>query len=217
MFRFLFLFFISSLILTGCTNKDTDEESLRYHDDGRSKPVATITPIIETASASLPWNLSEELTSILKTKISNRIFVEETSGYLAINNDPFSTNINWVKDKYDRAEFAVFVELVEYDKIPLVSSKNPTKIPESRRDAVTLNMGARVRIIDVRKSTPIIVLQEMIRHSYYMPNGIDNPNYDIVPFGTEEYKTTPLALAHTQFIKQVAVRVNEYILLAKER
>ena len=217
MLKFLPVLLITVLMLTGCKNENTEEEALRYHDDGRCKPVTEIVPVIETAFASLPWSLSEEFTSLLKSKINNRIFVEGSqNGYLLTDNDPFSTNIDWIKNRSGNAEFTVFVELVEYENVPIIS-KNHSKIPDSRKDAVTLNIGARIRIIDVRKSKPVIVLQEMIKDSYYMPNTIDNPDYNVVCFGTEEYKTSPLAIAHAQFIKQIATRVNDYILLAKER
>ena len=78
-------------------------------------------------------------------------------------------------------------------------------------------MSMRIRIIDIRNDKPTIVLQEMIKDSYYMANNIDNPNYNITSWGTEEYTTSPLGNAHTQFVKQIIDRINDYIMLSKSR
>ena len=78
-------------------------------------------------------------------------------------------------------------------------------------------MGVRLRILDLRGSEPKIVLQEKIYDSYYIPKTLFPTDYNTVSWGTEEYKNSPLGIAHTRLIKEITTRVSEYILLAKSR
>jgi hypothetical protein len=83
--------------------------------------------------------------------------------------------------------------------------------------ASNLNMGVRVRVMDLRGHTPKIVLQEMIRDSYYVPKTLIPVNYNEIVWGSPEYQATPMGIAHRQLIQEIVVRVSDYVLLAKSR
>lgn len=206
-------------LLIGC-QKNCNDQCTRFHDDGRAKPILTIVPMLDSTSYDVPWSISEEFTNNITTNLSKlrEFYLTNTEIHLSSEDNPFGSNLSWVKSNFHDTEFVVFLELVQHEDVPLVKSvKEPEKILESRRDAANLNMAIRMRIIDVRSDSPKIVLQEMIKDCYYMANNIDKPNYSTITWGSEEYKTTPLALAHSQIIKLVEERINDYVMLAKSR
>jgi hypothetical protein len=177
---------------------------------------------MDSTCYDIPWSLSEELSSLINQKIvrQNNVYIskKEEGFFLSSHDNPFENNIEWVKKSFKPNEFVVFLELLEHDDIPLTkTTKNPKKLPESRKEASNLNMSIRLRIIDIRGDTPKIVLQEMIQDTFYMANNIDKIDYNIVTWGTDEYATSPMGIAHSQFVKQITERITDYILLAKSR
>lgn len=210
-----------SLSLIGCQKTCQNDQCTRFHDDGRAKPVVTIVPVLDSTSYDVPWSISEEFTAAITNslnKLKSFYLTDQSNIHLSSEDNPFSSNITWVKNNFHDTEFVIFLELVEHEDVPLIkTAKDPMKIPEYRRDAVNLNMALRMRILDIRGETPKIVLQEMIKDSYYIANNMDKPNYSLVPWGTEEYKSSPLALAHSQLVKHLEERINDYVLLAKSR
>lgn len=217
-----YLSFLLLIFIVGCQSTKTNNVSTRFHDDGRAKPVVTIVPVLDSTCYDIPWSLSEELSSLINQKINrqNNIYISKNEGefFLSSHDNPFGNNIEWTKKSFKSNEFVVFLELLEHDDIPLLkTTKNPKKLPEARKSASNLNMSIRLRIIDIRGDAPKIVLQEMIQDTFYMANNIDKTDYNTVTWGTNEYVTSPMGIAHTQFVKQVIERITDYIMLAKSR
>lgn len=210
---------LSAVLISSCSSKNLNESAMRLHDDGRAKPYVTIVPMLDSTSYDIPWSLSEEFSTTIKTRLSNQgniCIAKDKEIQLSSDENPFDTNISWVKKAFNSDEFVVFLELVEHDEVPIAKTiKDPSKINEFRRNAANLNMSVRLRIVDVRGDKPKILLQEMIKDSYYMTNSIDKADYNKVAWGTEEYKTSPLGIAHTQFSNQLIERIYDYVMLAK--
>ena len=57
----------------------------------------------------------------------------------------------------------------------------------------------------------------MVRDSYYIPKTLIPVNYNEVVWGSDEYKKTPMGIAHSQLIQEIVSRVSDYVLLAKSR
>jgi hypothetical protein len=209
--RYLPILFVA-VFAVGCCSRCKDQSSTRYHEDGRAKPVAAMPAIIDTTSFDVSWSISEELTSAIAQMISRggQIIIQSQDDF-AIASNPFGGDLSWMKREFQNQEFAVFLELVEHEFVP--SSNNPS----DREYANNLKMGIRVRVIDLRGSDPKIVLQEMIRDSYYIPKTYFPVDYNTVTWGTEDYKDSPMGTAHAKIAQEVALRVSEYILLAKSR
>lgn len=191
------------------------EETSRFHDDGRAKPVVAIASMIDTTSFDAPWSLSEEFTRMIVDNVarSGEIFVRAQEEVPAAEN-PFNSDISWMKKEFGSKEFAVFLELVEHDAVPATRGKknfNPYEV------STNLEMAVRVRVIDLRGAEPKIVLQEMIRDSYFIPKTLLPPDYSVVGWGTEEYRKTPMGIAHSHIAQEIANRISDYILLAKSR
>jgi hypothetical protein len=209
--RYLSILFVA-VFAVGCCSRCKDQSSTRYHEDGRAKPVTAMPAIIDTTSFDVPWSISEELTSTIAQMISKggQIIIQSQDDF-AIASNPFGGDLSWMKREFQNQEFAVFLELVEHEFAP--SSNNPS----DREYANNLKMGIRVRVIDLRGSDPKIVLQEMIRDSYYIPKTYFPVDYNTVTWGTDDYTDSPMGTAHAKIAQEVALRVSEYILLAKSR
>ncbi len=213
--RYLLTSLLASVLAAGCCCKDkNDQTATRYHEDGRAKPIAALPAMIDTTLFDAPWSIAEELTASIVQSISGRdtIYIQSQDDF-AIAENPFGSDLSWMKREFQNQEFAVFLELAEHELVPSVKLKNvhPQEI------AHNLNMGIRIRVIDLRGSAPKIVLQEMVRNSYYIPKTLLPTDYNIISWGSEEYKKTPMGIAHSQIAQEIAARINDYILLAKSR
>ena len=60
----------------------------------------------------------------------------------------------------------------------------------------------------------IDVLEELVRDSQFLPKQFTSTNFYQIPWGKENFTTTPLGLAHVEFTKDIASRIEDYILLA---
>lgn len=209
--RCLSIFFLS-LYVAGCCHRCDENTVTRYHEDGRAKPIAALPMMIDTTSFDASWSISEEFTSSIAAALNQegKIFVQSHDDF-AIASTPFFDDLSWVKREFSSQEFTVFLELVEHELAPA------SKTPSGQEVANNLNMGVRIRILDLRGSDPKIVLQEKISDSYYIPKTLFPIDYNKVGWGTEEYKNSPLGIAHSRLVKEIAARVSEYILLAKSR
>lgn len=209
--------FLSSLTLAilaiGCT-RTTDFIS-RYHEDGRAKPIASIASMIDTTSFDVPWSLSEEMTSQIVSQVSQggKIFVVSKDDD-AFAENPFGQDLSWIKNEFPDREFAVFLELVEHEISPVSKNK---KAPPSNDVSSNLNISVRLRVVDVRGQTPKIVLQEMLRDSYFIPKTLIPVDYNTTVWGTSEFPKSPMGIAHAQIVKEISSRISDYILLAKSR
>ncbi|MDE3055868.1 MAG: hypothetical protein KGI80_04155 [Verrucomicrobiota bacterium] len=201
------------LLLTGCLSHHPYESLVRYHDDGRAKPVAVIPTMIDTTHSDVPWSIAEEMTSHIVRNVESKeqIYLQEGDGSLLADN-PFNPDISWVKEAFVPQQFVVFLELVEHELIPAFG-KSSQEEPRGNY----LNTGIRVRIIDLRQNEPKIVLQEIVRDSYYIPRTYFPPNYDTASWGSEEYEKTPMGIAHTRIAQEISSRIVDYIILAQGR
>lgn len=204
--------FLATMLAAGCYNRCNDEILTRYHNDGRAKPLTALPAMIDTTSYDSPWSISDEMTSMIAKIIAKggNIFIQSQEDF-AIASNPFCGDLSWMKREFQNQEFAVFLELVEHELVP---SSKQSKDNESSH---YLKMGIRVRVIDLRPSQPKVVLQEIVRDSYYIPKTLLPVDYNIVAWGTDEYKNSPMGTAHARIAQEVAARVSEYILLAKSR
>lgn len=203
------------LALAGCCCKSNTKsnELTRFYEDGRAKPIIAIPSMIDSSSCDLSWSLSEELTSMIVRKISDSGSVCVISGDdLSFSGNPFSSDLSWMKREFCDHEFAAFVELVEHEMVPVNSS---SELPFET--AMNLKMAMRLRVVDLRGSTPQIVLQEMVRDTYYIPRNQIPVDYKVVVWGDGEYNSSPMGIAHVQLVQEVSTRIKEYLHLAKSR
>jgi len=199
-------------LLAAACGRGGDEEA-RFHDDGRAKPVVAVAAMIDTTSFECPWSLSEELTSRVVKELATpgTIFVKAKNDFSYTDN-PFTGDLSWIKGQFAPSqEFAVFLELVKHEEV--AEKQNVS----SQETAHNLNMAVRLRVVDLRSPTPKVVLQEIVRESYYIPKSLFPTDYNQVVWGSDEFRSSPMGIAHSRLADAVASRLNDYILLAKSR
>lgn len=204
---------VLAIFAAGCCGRcKEDQSAMRFHEDGRAKPVVALAAMIDTSLFEVPWSLSDEFTSLIYQKIARNssIFIQSRDDF-AIAANPFTDDLSWVKREFQEEEFAVFLELVEHNLQP--TSKKASDL----ESANSLEMGIRIRVVDLRSQEPKIVLQEIVRESYYIPKSLVSTDYESIIWGSNGYRKTPLGIAHNRIAQEVAQRVSDYVLLAKSR
>ncbi len=198
------------LAAIGCNR--TNDQTSRFHEDGRAKPSVAIATMLDTTSFDVPWSLSEELTAGVMNLIkkNGQIYVH-TQEESPFTENPFGTDLSWMKREFNSEEFVAFLELVEHEFIPTQSSQ------EAQDTSNNLIMAVRLRVIDLRPTSPKVVLQELVKESYFVPKSLIPTDYSYAVWGTQDYTTSPMHIAHTGLAKQIASRISDYVLLAKSR
>ncbi|OGN65082.1 MAG: hypothetical protein A3E80_03715 [Chlamydiae bacterium RIFCSPHIGHO2_12_FULL_49_9] len=192
-----------------------NDQMSRFHEDGRAKPVVAVASLIDTTSFDAPWSLSEEFTTSIVGQISQTgtIFVQAQED-CPFTENPFGNDLSWMKREFQEHEFVVFMEMVEHEAVP--ASKAKRNLPP-QEVSTNLNMAVRIRVVDLRGSEPKIVLQEMVRESYFVPKTLLPTDYSQVVWGTDEYRKSPMGIAHAQLMQEIVARITDYVLLAKSR
>ena len=215
--KIFFLIAGSAIALTGCSS-DRDDTATLY-ESSSLKPSVAIIPLIDNSNHALGWNLSDEITFTLCSKLDRQNAlnlaqpgkVKSQSKKMKGFNNPFGEDLDWVKSTFNEEEFVVFLEMIEHGEIPNATNK---KFPPETLSA-QLNLALRLRIVDVRGETPKVILQEIIQDSHFIPRQFTSYNFHQTPWNTEEFFLSPVGIAHAQLIKELKGRIEDYILLAK--
>ncbi|MEL7432094.1 MAG: CT253 family lipoprotein [Chlamydiota bacterium] len=199
--------------LASCAH-EYSEEFTRYYEDGRAKPNVVIAPIIDTSSITdLSWSLPEELLEkiLAKVALKSTLYVNKEEGINQIPyaENPFGQDLSWIRQEYAPHEFVVFLEIAQHE----IVKQKPGRISSPSN----LNMAVRLRIVDIRGPKPTIVLQELIKDSFYINKNVLDIDYAEVVWGSDRYRRTPMHTAHERICKEITTRLNDYILLAKSR
>jgi len=210
------------LLLAGCARVSNEETAIKFHSDGRAKPVVAIVPIFDRSGAEVPWNLSEELTDTIQKRLARRskiYLVEEervrsATNSLDAHHHPFGQDLSWAKKAFGENEYVVFMELVTHQLTPHEKESPSDEVAET---SYTLDLTMRVRVIDVRGQAPQIVLQELVSQSHYIPKLLTHIDYTKNGWGKLSYNVTPYGLSHIQFTREISKRLEDYILISKSQ
>jgi hypothetical protein len=207
---------LGAFLVAGCHHEQGMEEQARFYQSGQAKPIVAIVPMIDSTKSSLPWNLSEELTSAVHYRLmrKDRLYLvdREKMGILIkrspSSQSPFGIDLDWIKKTFFENEFVVFMELLSHEELPIQAQDAP-----SSKDA-QLSFSMRLRIIDLRREEPSIVLQEIINSSHHLPTQFSSSHFLQMEWGKENYNTSPLGISHAELSKEIASRIEDYILLS---
>lgn len=222
MSRFILSVSVLALIAGGCDD-NTSNNSQAYNQPAKqNKPTLSIVPVIDNTKSNCDWSLSDELSSSLYYRISqqNRLFVVDApkvrakTKKLGEKNNPFGPDISWVKNAFQGDEFVVFLELVEHEEVINQNRKKPSDPKNCNAD---LNMSMRVRVFDLREKEPKIILQELVHDTHFIPRQFTQENFYQVPWGDESYSISPIGLAHAKFTKELAERIEDYVLMSSKK
>lgn len=215
--HFLFCIFSASILFTGCQKQSSDVSSSQSQ---TLKPVVAIAPVIDHSESGLSWDLSDEFTYSLSSRLAqkNKLSVadpQKTKTQIKkakTHENPFSTDLNWMKKTFSGEEFVVFMELIEHRE-QIRESEVANKAPESL--PADLNLALRIRIVDIRKEEPLVVLQEIIQDTHFIPRQFTRYNFQQAPWNSEEFSISPVGIAHSLLIKELSSRIEDYIFLSR--
>lgn len=208
---------ISFLLLTisfiSCSYNKGEIAQTKYHNDGRPKPLVAFCPIVDSSSHNMTWPLEEEFFQKINNKIKkkNNLYIYELeSSYL-----PSIHENNWFHEKYWQNlhpypfQYVCILEIIDHNFIARDSSPNIKKVSHD------LDISLRLKIIDVRKKKPTVVLQEIIHQRNFIPWQFNFINYKKMHWDKTSFQLTPVGLAHKKIINTAIQRMEEYILLAQ--
>ncbi len=212
MYRGAVLLCAISLILGGCY-QNGDQLTIFSEARASNRPIVSFVPVIDTSKSDLNWNVSQELTKAIRERLSqkNKVYMigEQPVAIQAEKalsaHDPFDIDTSWVRRAFPQNEFVVFMELMKHTEVPVMSKEDSPAL---------LSISVRVRVIDVREKTPKVVLQEIVEQSHHVPRQFTKANFSQVAWGDEAFDVSPLGIAHDQLCKELATRVEDYILIA---
>jgi hypothetical protein len=207
-----------TLILIGC-NKKSDDSTAFLEAKASNRPIVAIVPILDHSRSDLNWNVSQELSQSIRKRLVSRnqlyvmgedAFVSKASKALT-SHDPFDLDTAWVRKTFTPNEFVVFMELIEHNETPILATELPNEAQEAPAE---LALSVRVRVFDVRDKTPKLVLQEIVQQAHHIPRQFTKVNFNQVPWGDEAFDVSPLGIAHDMLCKELASRVEDYILIS---
>jgi hypothetical protein len=201
-----------SLILAGCYNNG-DQLTIFSEARASNRPIVSFVPVIDTSKSDLNWNVSQELTKAIREHLTkkNQVYMigeqpVAASAEKALSaHDPFDIDTSWVRRSFPQNEFVVFMELMKHTEVPVMAKEDSPAL---------LTISVRVRVFDVREKTPKVVLQEIVEQSHHVPREFTKANFAQVSWGDEAFDVSPLGIAHDQLCKELATRVEDYILIA---
>ncbi|MBM3199008.1 MAG: hypothetical protein FJZ58_07155 [Chlamydiae bacterium] len=186
-------------------------------------PRVAILPLIDNSEQSLSWNISDEFTYTLCSRLDQKGLlqiaplsrIKAHMKKMRSTYNPFGSDLAWTKQVFAEEDFVVFLELIEHrEELNMPSARQANVSPETL--SAELNICLRLRILDLRKQEPVITLQEIFQESHFIPRQFTKVNFHQATWNTEEFALSPVGIAHTQLLKQLKSRIEDYILLASK-
>ena len=197
----------AALVCGGCARHYGDTSL--YQISGRQKAVVAVLPVInQVVLADIPWDLSQELTDEIRKKVyeSNRIYLHrepsslEVAKLLSVPNHQVISRA--ATESLGDAEYVIVTEIIE--------QKEKAFRARSELGAL-MTCALRVRVLDLRQSTPKVILQEVLDKDYVVARPYMYCDYNKMAWGTEAFNYTPMGIAHSRLVRELVGRVEAYI------
>ena len=116
---------------------------------------------------------------------------------------------------------ALVERLQKKNKIPfsIESDKEPYKIivqlvqhHEMGVSPAELTISVHLKILDISKENPEVLLQEVLKHTTLLKEPLSTGQ--ILSWKEESFRVCPLGLAYAKLSREIAARLEDYILLA---
>jgi hypothetical protein len=216
--KFLFSLLSLSVFLASCQKGKNDSYST-LSEASQTKPTVAIAPVIDHSESGLGWDLSDEFTYCVSTRLiqKNKFRVvdpQKTKTQIKktkVHTNPFGNDLSWVKTTFPGDDFVVFMELIEHRE----KTREGETVKKPELAHADLNLSLRLRIIDLRKEHPRIALQEIIQDSHFIPRQLTSYNQDQAPWNSEGFNISPVGIAHASLIKELAGRIEDYVVLSR--
>lgn len=177
--RLLFLF-----LLTCCTQETTQ---FTHHVDGKQKPTVHLEIVKSKQPVNqFPWCLSEEFTDLIEEQLIS-------NGALFIYSENHPHN--------DPAEFNAKITLLEHE---IIEEKQ-----ENESISKYISIAFNVEVIDLRKSSPKVILKERVRDKFSIPSYLDF-SYQNQDWKKGLFQFTPIGYAHKKIRQRIISDLEVY-------
>ncbi len=215
--RIIILLAAAAILCSGCANNYRD--TTLYQRSGRTKPIVAVMPVINSSDADTPtWDVALELTEEIRKRIfdSPKLYLLRDGGSVTtaqeLNTpDPSGLPKN-ARENLGAAEFVVVAELIDQHETSYGLDSNRPFLEEV---GSVLSVAMRIRVIDVRKGEPQVILQEIINQDHMVSRPYLKTDYTKAHWGTEAFDRTPLGLAHSKVVREIVSRVEGYVVARK--
>lgn len=213
----LYLLLTPLLFLTGCCTNQCTQPPIVCQ---RCRPNTALIPLVNNSNCAVQWDISHEITNEVVDSMLDRSTLNITplAHYRgAIDQiagaDLFGKDLSFA-NHFASNDFLVLMELVKHDTVPY----NKEHFPHitSRRSSEchsVLELGVRLRVLDLRSEEPRIVLQEFVECDQLITKRAAQIDYSLLDCESKSYHDTPLALAHQVLAQEIAEKV-EYATLS---
>ncbi|MCH9609880.1 MAG: hypothetical protein S4CHLAM45_13940 [Chlamydiales bacterium] len=213
--RFLFASIIAMSVCSSCARSYRDTSL--YQKTGQVKPIVSVMPVINSSKVhDLTWNLSKEFTDEIRKRVfdSSKLYLLREGGaveYVKELNDPNPVNLPVdAKEQLGAAEYVIVAEFLDQHETPYGLANRPNL----EHVGSVLSLAMRVRVIDLRKEKPRVILQEVIDYDHIVAKPYLNTDYTKVAWGTDPFEQTPLGLAHSKIVRDLVAHAESYIVAA---
>lgn len=204
-----------AMLLAGCEKRYRDVTL--YQSTGGSKPIVAVLPVIDrsTNDSRLSWDLAREFTDQIRDRVYNstHLYLLRQGGSLEVAKQLATPNARALgKESMEELGAAEYVVVTEFlgEKM---SPRSLMRADSERVDNVgaTFNVALRVRLYDLRKEQPKLILQEVIEHEDTVARAYLTCDYNRNGWGTEAFETTPIGMAHARIVRELVSRVEGYV------
>lgn len=204
--KMMFYLGFIALVLSSCANSYRDTSL--YQLSGRQKAIVSVLPVINHAGPNdLCWDLSREFTDEIRKRIyeSPTLYLLREGGSIEVAKLLSTPNPNSISasvfESLGTAEYVVVSEIIKQEEQPYGLEK----------EVDSSSIALRVRVLDIRNSTPKIILQEVLNQEFAVTQPCQNCDYEKVCWGTEAFRHTPMGMAHNRLVKELVTRTEAYI------
>ena len=203
----------------GCGYKSPDLS--KYQDDGKVKPTLALLPFVNYSDIDVSWNVSEELTQGVKNAIlkSGNLYLSSQNHVEMVLEQSKNLytprlDLNELK-KFSPSEFVVLLEVLSHKNKAYKRGSVKPVYPADGRISHVLSITAKVRVVDIREEEPKTVLHEIIHSNHLIPKPMAKIGHKDKSWGDETYNFSPLGMAHARLERDIANRLESYVLVAK--
>lgn len=205
-------------LLVGCAKQASLSEQVLFHDDGVVKPKLAVVKVIDSSTHTLDWDLGAEFTDLLLENLYSRSKFYLTDDFHMLGNkqlrnlelSPYSEDMTWLQEINNNSDFILFTEILEHKVTqPLNTGFNPLTHMK------TLHIAVRVCVLDIRKKTPKVILQEIIKKESSIPFNFGSYKDQKNSLAKSAFALSPLGLAHKSILSEVNEQIEDYILIAQ--
>ncbi len=206
------------VVLFGAGCGERHPKGAPVQENGQVNSKVAIMAATNSSSFECPWGIGKELTAGVKQRL-----IQDGKIYIAASSDNESAakleaaapkNESDAIAKAGDSKFVVLMEILDHKEVPYQWQKLKPLYTTAGTPKSVLMITMRLKVLDLRQSTPRVVLQEIVHSNHLISKNARSVDYTEISWGSPGYLSTPIGVAHARLAKDVAARVEHYVAMA---